>query len=144
VHEVLDAGEGTTKFIGAVTLRSLEDGGLELSYPLVPNDEAGLLILELGYQFLPAAWGKGYAVEALKAVFEACTKSKDVWHPHEKVYCRAIVNHGNPASLRVMQKLTVQETGVYKWTGKIFLAGDWRYEDDLHIFGKYLLGVEES
>jgi hypothetical protein len=32
---------------------------------------------------------------------------------------------------------------VYRWTGRIWLAGEWRTEDDLHIFGKWLMGGEE-
>jgi RimJ/RimL family protein N-acetyltransferase len=144
VHERSESSAEHTKFIGAIAMRSLEGGGLDLSYPLVPKDDPALLIMELGYQYLPPAWGKGYAGEALNAVFEACTRRKEFWGPYEKVYCRVIVNDGNPASMRVMQKMGMRETGVYKWTGKMFLAGKWRYEDDLHIFGRYLLGAEDD
>jgi RimJ/RimL family protein N-acetyltransferase len=149
VHELLsmpDTNEPATKFIGTVLLRTLEDGGLELSPPLVPalsSPSNKFLTLELAYQFLPAAWGKGYAGESINAVFEACTRKKAVWQPYERVYCRVIVNAGNPASLRVMRKLGVREMGIYKWMGKIWLAGGWRFEDDLHIFGKWLVGQEE-
>ena len=136
----------TSRFIGTILLRSLEGGSLDLSPPLVPAPSTSLtnpfLTIELSYQFLPAAWGKGYAGESLNAVFEACAKNTAVWKPYERVYCRVIVNDGNPASLRVMSKLGVKEKGVYKWTGKIWLAGGWRYEDDLHIFGRWFLGEE--
>lgn len=38
-----------------------------------------------------------------------------------------------------MEKLGIEEKGIYEWTGKIWLAGGWRYKDDLRIFGKYLI-----
>jgi RimJ/RimL family protein N-acetyltransferase len=135
-----------SNFIGTITLRTLENGGLDLSPPLVPIPSTPAnpyLTLELAYQFLPAAWGKGYAGEAISAVFDACARNKEVWRPFERVYCRVIVNGGNPASVRVMQKMEVREMGVYKWTGRIWLAGGWRTEDDLHIFGIWLVGGEE-
>jgi len=149
VHELLSTSpndDPTMKFIGTILLRTLEDGGLDLSPPFIPapySPTNTFLTLELAYQFLPAAWGKGYAGESVRAVFEACARNQAVWHPYERVYCRVIVNAGNPASLKVMQKLGVREMGVYKWTGKIWLAGGWRFEDDLHIYGKWLVGEEE-
>ncbi|KAF2678682.1 hypothetical protein K458DRAFT_376283 [Lentithecium fluviatile CBS 122367] len=144
VHEIQSPGS-TIKFIGTITLRSLETGHkLELSPPLVPAESLSTLTVELAYQFLSAAWGKGYAGESLAAVFQACARAKVFWRPFERVYCRVIVNGGNPASLRVMRKLGVREMGIYKWTGKVWLAGGWRYEDDLYIFGKWLVGEGED
>ena len=44
-------------------------------------------------------------------------------------------------SLRVMEKCGVEEKGVFKWQGKkILIGGEWRTEDNLHIFGSYLRG----
>lgn len=135
-------GERPTEFIGLVTLTSLEGGGLALPENLtIPAaDATTTLSLELAYQFLPRAWGQGYAAESLKALFEACKRAPAAfWAPFSKVYVRAIVNDGNPASLRVMEKAGVTRKGLYYWTGKVWLAGGWREEDDLHIFGMYLL-----
>jgi RimJ/RimL family protein N-acetyltransferase len=90
--------------------------------------------------FLPDSWGKGYATEALKAVLESCQKDGSLWAPFSKVYVRAIVNEENPASMRVMDKVGMAEKGVYEWHGeKLFLAGEWRTEDRLHIYGMYLI-----
>ena len=96
--------------------------------------------MELGYSYLPNAWGKGYAAEALKAVFDACQKvDKTFWGEWKKVHVRAIVNGGNPASCRVMEKVGVKEAGIFEWRGEpIFLGGRWESESQLHIYGLYL------
>jgi RimJ/RimL family protein N-acetyltransferase len=124
-------------------LKQVGDGNLALpeSLTIPASSAASTLSLELGYMFLPGAWGKGYAAEALTAVFHACKKvERKYWGAWEKVYVRAIVNDGNPASLRVMEKAGVKEKGVFEWKGKpVFLNGTWESESRLHIFGFYLV-----
>jgi RimJ/RimL family protein N-acetyltransferase len=155
VHEVLepahDGAEGAdqpqtekpTRFIGRVDLKSL--GGHDLVLPehlIIPIDEAPTtLSLELAYAFLPSDWGKGYATESIAAVFDAGKKVRSFWAPWSKVYVRVIVNEKNPPSLRVMEKTSsMVKKGVYEWKGKaVFLAGEWREEDRIVIFGKHLL-----
>ena len=141
VHECLPS-PSETRFIGLVTLKSL-DVGIHLVLPesltLPESAAATTLTVELAYGLLPSAWGNSYATEALNAVFEACKRARDFWEPFQKVYVRVIVNGGNPSSLRVMEKIGVERKGIFKWTGRIWLAGGWREEDDLHIFGFYLL-----
>lgn len=152
VHQVLDV-EGElqpqeqkpTEFIGLINLKSLDAGSLVLPENLTlpaAAAAAGMttLTVEVAYSFLPRGWGKGYATESLNAVFEACGKAQPFWAPFSRVYVRAIVNKGNPASQRVMEKTGMVEMGVYEWTGEaIFLAGEWRERDYLHVYGMYLL-----
>ena len=135
-------GEKATEFIGLVTLKSLNAGSLALPEDLTLSVAAATttLTVELAYLFLPIGWGKGYATESLEAVFESCKRARAFWTPFSKLYIRAIVNERNPASLRVMDKTGMTKRGVYNWTGKaIFLAGEWREQDSLHIFGMHLL-----
>lgn len=132
-----------THFIGLITLRSLGPTNLHLPPALFPAAalQPDCLTVELAYQFLPAAWGKGFATESLNAVFAASKRGIAFWTPYEKVYVRAIVNMENEASLKVMRKSDVRELGVYDWSGeKIWLAGRWRMEDRLVIFGGVLVG----
>lgn len=156
VHEVLESmsgsvergpqlaeqGKKSTEFIGLVTLKSLDAGSLGLPEDLTLPVAAATttLTVELAYLFLPIGWGKGYATESLKAVFESCKRARSFWTPFLKLYIRAIVNECNPASLRVMDKTGMTKRGVYEWTGKAtFLAGEWRERDSLYIFGMHLL-----
>lgn len=131
-------------FVGLVSLISLAPGRyLPLpTHLVVPTaEEPTTLVVELAYSFLPGAWGKGFATEALTAVLDACRRSA-FWSPWDRVWMRVIVNGRNPASLRVMRKLEglgVVEKGIFVWKGeKIFIGGEWRTEDDLYIFGGWL------
>jgi len=137
-----EQGKKSTEFIGLVNLKTLDAGGLALPEDLTLPAAAATttLTVELAYMFLPIAWGKGYATESVEAVLESCKRAQSFWTPFPKLYVRAIVNEGNPASMRVMEKTGMKERGVYNWTGKaIFLAGKWREQDNLHIFGMHLL-----
>jgi RimJ/RimL family protein N-acetyltransferase len=142
VHEILEQGGKSTEFIGVVTLKSLDAGS-----PVFPEHltlqaaaKATTPTVELAYTFLPAAWGKGYATESLKAVFESCKRARSFWTPFSKLYVMAIVNELNPASLRVMEKTGMTKKGVNERTTKpIFLGGEWREQHSLHIYGMHLL-----
>ena len=137
-----EQGKQPTKFIGLVTLKSLDAGSLALPEDLtLPVAAASTtLTVEIAYLFLPIGWGKGYATESVEAVFESCKRALSFWTPFSKLYIRAIVNKDNPASVRVMDKTGMTKSGVYTWTGKaVFLAGEWRERDNLYIFGKHLL-----
>ena len=131
-----------TEFIGLVGLKSLDAGNLALPEDLTLPVSAATTILtvELAYLFLPDGWGKGFATESVKAVLESCKGARSFWRPYSKLYVRAIVNEGNPASMRVMDKTGIAKRGIYKWTGKpIFLGGEWQTQSNLHIFGLHLL-----
>ena len=137
-----EQGTKSSEFIGLVTLKSLDAGSLALPEDLTLPDAAATttLTVELAYLFLPIGWGRGYATESVKAALESCKRAQSFWTPFSKLCIRAIVNEGNPASLRVMNKTGMTKIGVYDWTGKaVFLAGEWRERDSLHIFGMHLL-----
>ena len=98
------------------------------------------LSTELGYQFLPHAWGKGYATEAVGAVLNAVKDALSFWAPYEKLYIRALVNELNPASQNVMKKLKWNNVGTWEWTGdKVFLGGEWITVSRICIYDKWLI-----
>ena len=131
--------DGVAKnFIGLVTLRSLNPDDLVLPDHLGAGTTSTLTV-DLAYSFLPIAWGKGYATEALNALFEACRRGRSFWAPFSKVYVRALVNAENPASLGVMRKTGMTFKGIYEWKGEaLFLAGEWTERSSLHVFGMHL------
>ncbi|KAH8711899.1 GNAT family acetyltransferase-like protein [Phaeosphaeriaceae sp. PMI808] len=118
--------------------------GTELPLPASLFPESTLtcpetLTVEIGYQFLPGYWNRGYATESIAAVFSACSQARSFWSPFKRVYLIAVVNAENPASKRVMEKSGMKELGIYEWTGDaIYLAGKWRTREILHIFGTWL------
>lgn len=137
-----EQGEEETELLGLVNLRSLDSTALALPEQFTLPVTAGTMTLtvEIAYKFLPDAWGKGYATESVKAVFEACKRARSFWTPFSKVNVRAIVNGGNPASRRVMHKTGMAELGVYELNDRrIYLAGEWRDRHSLHIFAMHLI-----
>lgn len=141
-----EKGHKATEFIGLVTLASLHSGHLVLPEEFALPGAAGstTLTLELAYMFLPKGWSKGYATEAVEAVFESCKRTPSSWNPFSKIYVRAVVNDGNPASLRVMEKTGITKMGVYEWTGKaVFIGGEWQERTSLHVFAMCLLERQE-
>ena len=134
-----------TRFIGLVNLTSLSPTSLVLPDHLSTppsSTSTPILTVEIAYSFLPAAWGKGYATETVKAALEACKKAgpRGFWAPYTKVYVRSIVNETNPRSLRVMEKSGMVKRGIYEWSGKaVFIAGEWIESCELAIFGMFLL-----
>lgn len=135
-----EQGESPSQFIGNVSLRTMEGSFLPLSedFSLPGAIDPTTLSFELGYAFLPTAWGKGYATESVNAVFEACRRARSLWESFSQLYIRAIVNAENPGSMRVVAKTGMTETGIYEWIGRIFLAGEVRERSGLHIYGIFL------
>ena len=67
---------------------------------LKENDE-----IDLGYRFMPSAWGKGYATEAAKATLE---------YGHQNLQLKTIIAHAhidNIASQKVLEKIGMQYVG---------------------------------
>jgi RimJ/RimL family protein N-acetyltransferase len=135
VHERVADAE--PRFIGLVTLVRTTTG-LPLAPPLVPAaGEPGALVVELAYMFLPGAWGRGLATEAVRAVVGAAREGGAAfWAPWESVWVRVVVNGRNGPSVRVMEKVGLRKMGVYKWEGeRLWIGGEWAVKDDLVIFG---------
>ncbi len=89
-------GYGYWSFIDRETGSLLGNGGLAQFERGVPALEGHV---EAGWAFVPAAWGKGYATEAMAAVLawsDAHLKPPEI---------RAIIDHDNIASARVAEKL---------------------------------------
>ncbi|EUC46165.1 hypothetical protein COCMIDRAFT_4673 [Bipolaris oryzae ATCC 44560] len=148
VHELLAPTSNSTsqedipaRLIGLITLRSIDKASLALPPHIFPDSihSPDCLVVELGYQFLPAAWGKGFGTQAVTKVFDACQREQKIWDNYQKVFIRAIVNGENPASMRVLIKSGMKELAVHVWDGdRIWLGGKWRTTDKLHIFGKFV------
>ncbi|KAL7776077.1 hypothetical protein CFE70_006490 [Pyrenophora teres f. teres 0-1] len=149
IHELLSSNGDSisrenlpTRFIGLVALHSVGPNDLALPDHFFPalTFSPECLNMVLAYQFLPAAWGKGYATESVNTVLEACGKRKKFWDSYEKVFVRAIVNSENPASQRVMAKTGMTGLGVHEWVGdELWLGGKWRTRDDLHIYACFII-----
>jgi RimJ/RimL family protein N-acetyltransferase len=136
VHE-RGAERGADRLIGLVTLVPAVPG-LALAPPLVPAADANTLVVELAYMFLPAAWGRGLATEAVRAVVGAAREAKGTgfWDPWERVWMRVIVNERNGASGRVLEKVGVPRMGVYVWEGeRMWIGGKWVVKEELVIYG---------
>ncbi|KAF2642850.1 hypothetical protein P280DRAFT_395742 [Massarina eburnea CBS 473.64] len=152
VHSLLSPTSGPpttpsaipTKFIGLVSLRSLDPGHLVLPTPLVhPPSDSSTLTVEIAYMYLPAAWGNGYATESINAMFAACERAKDFWTPYGKVYVRSIVNDRNEKSVRVMEKCGMERKGLFVWEAEdeskaVLIAGKMVTTDRLVIWGREL------
>ena len=145
VHEVLESPgdkEHSSRFIGLITLRSLS-ADETTSFPRLGHASTPTtLSLELAYMFLPTSWGHGYASESILAMFDACARaSKTFWAPYENVYVRAILNDENRPSQRVMEKCGMDEPEVVEFEGgRFFIAGKWRTEHRLFVYGKEIVG----
>lgn len=140
--ESIDKAHTPSRFIGLIGVKSLGTRALTLRSDILPPAtlEPGCLTVELGYSYLPSAWGKGHATSAVKALIDACERGKSFWEPYDRVFIRSIVNSENPASQRVMVKSGMKELGVHIWEGeKMFVAGKWRTRDELHIYGTFVV-----
>lgn len=96
--------------------------------------------MELGYLFLPWSRGKGFATEAIRAAaLEEYRKANSFWAPYKRVYVRAVVDSGNPESIRVLEKVGLEERGTHEWDGeRVWLAGGWRDCQEL-VYGMYMV-----
>ncbi len=114
---------GTREFLDKVISRYVP-GSLDLRLA-VEEKETGLLIgnfaiiplertaqTQLGYAFIPTAWGKGYATELTRS---------GIRYAFEELQLKelaAIAEQGNQASLQVLIKCGFEQVEVYEDAGK--------------------------
>jgi len=112
--DALAAGE-RFKFFNAVEWKDPPAGreGFMIGWVLFRPTEDGRFV-ELGYWFLPEAWGKGLATEASKAMIAGHQQAMGV--PDEDIYAEVML--GNHASRNVLEKigLDVTHEGTYLGT----------------------------
>jgi len=135
----------TTEFIGVISLRSVTPSDFALPPDLVIPFTDDMLTVELGYAFLPKAWGHGYASEATTAFLETAKERSGFWEPFEKVWVRVVVDEKNEASQKVMRKVGGKVglgfRGKYEWRGEaVWLAGKLRTDNTVLVYGGWLLG----
>ena len=86
--------------------------------------------LEIGYVLAPSFWGMGIATEAAKTVMKF---SFDTFSP-DKITAKFM--EGNNASMRVMAKLSMKLSGIYK--NSMYIKGEYKtihvYEIDKDTF----------
>jgi RimJ/RimL family protein N-acetyltransferase len=86
----------------------------------IPQGTALVFECELGYTFDPESWGKGYATEAARCVFEyACSVLR-----LPRVI--SIINPSNTRSLRVASRFEMQLTDSVELSGKRLDRYVWR------------------
>lgn len=115
---------GTREFLEKVISR-YTPGSLDLRLA-VEEKETGLLIgnfaiiplertgqTQLGYAFVQAAWGKGYATELTRAGIQYAFEQLGLDE------LAAIAEQGNHASLQVLIKCGFEQVEVYEEAGKI-------------------------
>ncbi|MEW9799191.1 GNAT family N-acetyltransferase [Alteromonas sp. CYL-A6] len=85
--------------------------------------------IELGWRFMRAYWGNGYAVEAVKQVQDALIELGV-----QKF--SAIADPKNTRSVRVMEKLGMQYKGTERYTDELYDGDVVVYEQVLHHFSR--------
>jgi RimJ/RimL family protein N-acetyltransferase len=128
VHELHSSAD----FIGLIVMRTVSSSSMEIPLDFLPPSSLSVPVIEIGYQFLPAFWNRGFATESLNAMFEAFRHG-----PWEGVYVTAIVSEGNVASLRVAEKAGMECLGEWVQDGRVYIAEKWREEIKLVGWGRF-------
>lgn len=125
--------DGTWQMAGIITLLPtnfsvLADGTTSSE----PPTSGGCKAMELGYIFLPQAWGRGYATESCEAMMKVY---KDLtvahtWLPRE--LC-ASVHKLNGKSIRVVEKLGFERAAEFKAEGNLPLVEGKKEYDVVHL-----------
>ena len=125
--------------IGMVSLKQGYSVPVHATINKTTNPSQGLLRLEVGYGFIKAGWGKGYATEACRALLDTARECKSFFEPFTKVWVEAAVSPTHEGSKRVLVKSGLDLIGVNEWeSDPVWLAGDWQAPKVL-IYGGWLL-----
>jgi RimJ/RimL family protein N-acetyltransferase len=111
------------KFFNAVEWKKPPAGkeGFMIGWVLFRPTEDGRYV-EVGYWFLPEAWGKGLATEAGRAMIEGHRQAVGV--PYADIYAEAYV--GNHASRNVLEKLGLEVRSEGAFDGKPTWIMHWK------------------
>lgn len=95
-----------------------QEGGAKLPHRAV----------ELGYLFVPEAWGKGYATESSEKVLQVYCEQLIPQNSTLPLEIQANANALNTASMRVLQKLGFKEVGRFEKEGDLpLISGSQTY-----------------
>ncbi|VUC36394.1 unnamed protein product [Clonostachys rosea] len=115
--------EDGSESIGILTLlpsEPIEEGSLGSS---LTNGTNRVIGLELGYLFLPSAWGKGFATESIRAFLEHHGSERRKSDPQTKIQIQANVHPDNIGSLRVLHKLGFSTLETIVGEDEVFIGG---------------------
>jgi RimJ/RimL family protein N-acetyltransferase len=138
-NSLKEVGSEQTELVGKVSFRTKKSLPLPAEFTVLSGLDTGVLCLEVGYCFLAAGWGQGFATEALVAVLNSLKSATAFLSPFRKLYVEGIVSHENPGSIRVLEKVGMKSLGMYAWEGeRVFLNGAWR-EPCVLVYGQWLI-----
>ena len=117
------------KFLGDVVLMPLSIDQPHPAWDLVIWDEVPDVDVEIGYELMPYAWGRGYATEAAKRLLKFAFEDLGL----EEVV--AVTSPGNKASIHVLEKCGLIREGerrayaedgcpAFRISHKAFLKGE--------------------
>ncbi|CAG9993175.1 unnamed protein product [Clonostachys byssicola] len=101
-HGVADDGPESIGILTLLPIEPIEEGLLGSS---AASDASRVIGLDLGYLFLPSAWGQGFATESIRAFLEHYLGEKRKSDPQIRIQIQANVHPDNFGSLNVLHKL---------------------------------------
>lgn len=103
--------------LGVWAVHERESGAFLGRMGLHPTDTEGTI--SLGYRFMPAAWGKGYATEGARALIDRTFRETDVQRIIADTY------EENIGSRRVMEKAGMRFVRTFKMTHEQLATAAW-------------------
>jgi Acetyltransferase (GNAT) domain len=113
--------------------------GSDIALPAEVAERESILSQELGYMFIPEAWGKGYCTEAVQALLKAYKENTSFWKPYRGVFLYIIIGMTNDRSAKVPGKIRIKKRGVHRWDGEHVFLGGAMQAPEVMVFGDYLI-----